>query len=273
MPVSLSRIEREYVVLNLEDQMPPLSLLAGATIYTIPGDAYSLKGETVSITGLFPCLALHDSVRVFFRHKQRAMFFDSRFTSANAETWCAQLPSSIFMEDSIHAGGKTNNIKIFLKDRIFESTVSAIYPLADILVDPELCLLRAESMQKVASRAGIDAEGSLVRYRLFEYLDGFRVDVKCERTYPETGDFIFADHQYVLVSVKKMEKAKTEKGIALPILISYEHRQISVDSAISGSIRVNADLTLLCLDIRKAQEEDKRFMYEKLYKENYQILK
>lgn len=269
MPVSLSRIEREYVIQTLENVLPPLSLLIHETLYTIPEKTYSLTSGIVSLPQSFLGLSSGAPVRVFFQHRQRGMFFSSTLSSTASECLEFEIPSALCKDDANYSIDQTSKTKMIIQGLSYESIAITSCPLDYILVNPDICLQRLENMQKIALKAGIEQGCSLLSYRLFDYLDGFRQENMRELPDLQSGHFFYIDHQYVLVSVQHVKKTALGKGAVFPMSIVYDKRLISVDSVLCGNVPVNKSVTVLCVDISNAQEEDKRFLYEKLYKVKY----
>lgn len=270
MPVSLNRIEREYIIQNLNDVLPPLSILSGDILYTIPSRTYSIETGFLSFKDTILHLETGTDCRVFFRHKMRGMYFFSKVIRTTDNFFRCELSPDFFMEDINQSFESTGKVLFSWLGIFFESHTTAEYPLEYILVDPEICIEKLDNMKKIARKAGIDEAPSLMLFRLFEYLDAFNGDFKKSDNGSTRGEFVFIDHQYLVFSICGMGKNSFEKGNELDLMILYQKRKIVVTAVVCGTVPVFTNLSVLCVNISHAQEEDKRFLYEMLYKRIYQ---
>lgn len=270
MPVSLNRIEREYIIQNLKDVLPPLLILSGDILYTIPSRAYSIEEEFLSIKHTILNLETGTDCRVFFRHKMRGMYFFSKVIHAADNFFRCELSPDFFMEVVNPSFDSTDRVRFSWLGKVFESYTTSVYPLECILVDPEICIEKSENIKKIARKAGIDEVPSLLLFRLFEFLDAFNGDLKKTDNGSTRGEFVFIDHQYLVFSICGMGKNSFEKGSEIDLMILYKKRKITVTAIVCGMVPIFTNLSVLCMNISNAQEEDKRFLYEMLYKRIYQ---
>lgn len=273
MPISLSRIEREYVLQIMKDTLPPLSILFNNFLITIPEKSYSIQESNFIIPLSNDFQVSTSTVTVFFRHKQRGMFFLADITPSSTGFYAFKIISDLCKDDIQKQTDKNSKTRITISNSVFESCAIPAFPLDCILIDPSLCVSRRETINKIAEKAGLSQSESLVSYRLFEYLDRFTQDSQSEFVDPTSGHFFFIDHQYVLVSVLKLPCTVHKSSDLFSLSIEYEKRIVLVDSMVNGTIQINKNLTVVCFSMKNAQEEDKRFLFEKLYKSKYLGLK
>jgi hypothetical protein len=270
MPVSLSRIEREYILQNLADTLPSLSILVGNNLLSLPDKSYSIEKETVSCSGFPWAPPEKTAVRVHFRHKQRGVFFNTILYREGSGYYRFTLPSEIYKEELLPvSASQICKSKLTINKQVYESTASPLFNIESIQIDPEICLSGRDSMRKVAERSGLEND-SLAAYRLFEYLSSFKQNMQPSFSQTGIGDLFFIDHRFVLLSVYNLTKPYPGNGTLIPFAVNYDKRLIVLDCELAGHIPVNAQRTVLSLNMQKAQKEDKRFLYEKLYHEKYQ---
>lgn len=269
MPVSLSRIEREYVIQNLSEILPSLSLLCGQTLYLIQEKQYSITNGILCGIDSISEIQSGSTIRVFFRHKQRGMYFNCSYFTGNDGQYSISLDVEFFKDDfSINSDPPVKAV-VTIQDQIYEAFSTSSLPLDSIIVDPQVCHLRKESLQKIIERAGIPPSCSLLSYRLFDYLDGFRINHRSVTDRPHFGQLIFIDSRFCFISLLSLRKPFPEVTSLVSLTVTYSKRYIFVEGVIQSCIPVNSSFTILVLDIGSAQKEDKRFLYEKLYKEKY----
>jgi len=269
MPVSLSRIEREYVIRSLEDKPSPLSILAGNTLIHVPESSYAIGAERISVTGLSPGTFENPHIRVFFRHRQRGLFFNAKMEQLADGNVSFGISGELFKEDLGTAGTGVPRITVFFEAHSFEAAGSPAWPLDCVMVNPSVSLERSETIAKLAARAGIPGENPLLSCRLFDYLDSFRSQVPPDSLASRTNEFVYIDHAHALMSLRNAGRVPFRTGQKLSVQIVYESRTIRCSAVLRGTIPVHAGVEVLCLSIETAQEEDKRFLFEKLHKFKY----
>jgi len=270
MPVSLSRIEREYVVRNLEDMPSPLSILVDNTLVHVAENAYTLSGERISIHGWFQPEPRSYRIRVFFRHKQRGLFFLASAERLAPNGVSFTISNELFKEDIATPGDRAQKLEMRSGSRVFEARVVPAWPLDCVMIDPAVSLERETTIRKIAERVGIPEANPLLACRLFDYLDAFRDPERLPGNGSGFGDFIYIDHEYALVSVRNAGKGVLKTGQDWMLRIAYGKRHIGTDSLLRGTIPVHSGLDVVSLSIASAQEEDKRFLFEALNKSKYQ---
>lgn len=274
MPASLSRIEREYVIRSLEDIQSPLSILSDNTLFHVPGSAYEIDAERITVTGLFPGKRESLPIRVFFRHKQRGLFFNSIVEQLADGRVVFGISGELFKEDLGTSGSGFPRISIASESFSFEAISTPSWPLDCVMVNPAVSLERAETIDKLTAKAGITAVNPLLSCRLFDYLDAFRSRGPSGSAGSFPGELFYLDHTHALVAFRNPGTATvgmTAVGTAqkLAVQIIYDSRTIRTNAILRGIIPVQVNLDVLCLSIDETQEEDKRFLFEKLHKLKY----
>lgn len=272
MPTLLSRIEREYILNTLEETLPSFSVLSGSHLSIIPEGSYACHSGrlnftlpiTAGITGNRP-----STFRFFFFHKQRGMFFDINPDLIGGSKVSFDVPGEIFLDSG--NGGQTvaRVLEITVADQRYAASLSGEFPLDSIMVNPELIQAKKNALEKIMRKAGLHGAASLVAYRLFEYLDSLS---RHENMHvPHESIVIFADHQYVVASLYVVRDTlhAIEKIRDINLTLDIGKRKITADATLSGMISVSGNQAVVCLDISSAKEEDKRFLYERLYRQQY----
>ena len=269
MQHSLSRIEREYVVQHLAEVLPALVLLSGNDFTNITAASYMCTHETIDLHGLnFRSSELFD-VRVFFRHEKRGMYFDSQVKIDLKGSGDIPISPKIFLNDAPPAFKSDCTLILEDSGKAYSISTEDRYPLDSYFIDPEIYSSHHTSMKKLADRIGFDTSEnnySVAHYRLFEYLDGIRSDKTNQKI---DGSLFYIDNKTVLLSLP--ENIFTSKRRDAEISVSFRcgKRTVKFNAGIKGFLPVNKMLRIVCLHIIDAQEEDKRFLYERLFKVKY----
>lgn len=272
MPTLLSRIEREYILDTLEETLPSFSVLFGSHLSIIPEGSYACHSGrlnfplpiTAGNTGNRP-----STVRFFFFHKQRGMFFDINPDLIGGSNVSFDVPGEIFLDNGNGGQTVTRILEISVGARRYEASQSGEFPLDSIMVNPCLIQAKKNALEKIMQKAGLHDAASLAAYRLFEYLDSLSRHKNVEAT--QESIVIFADHQYVVASLYVLRDTlhAIEEIRDINLTLDIGKRKIIADATLSGMITVSGNRAVVCLDISSAMEEDKRFLYERLYRQQY----
>lgn len=274
MQTPLSRIEREYILRNLGEALPPFSVLSGSRVIALPEACYECADEriTLSQNAMELLSDTHRSpLRFCFYHKRRGMFFDLPRTAFEAGKRSFKVPENVFLED---LGGESRKGETFLMTyggRRVSVTALRGYPLDSVLPDPAVLESKKRAMDKIAVKAGIGDLSVAAVYRLFEYLDAFS---KPDSSRDSQGcGFIFIDHRFAIASFGDgllPSKSLGEDEGAVSLEITLGSRVISLEGTLSGTIPIREGCAVACFSLEKAKEEDKRFLFERLYREKFQ---
>ncbi len=199
------------------------------------------------------------------------MFFDlagDTFSNGNA---FFVLPEKVFLEE-IDAGMESSASVSCIYGGSFSDAVSvSAFPIDFVIPDPELLQEKKHVLDKISKKAGIRDGSSSAVYRLFEYLDSFSKPESAIGT--AINSFIFIDHRFALASFSNPAPTEGEALAAhAPVNLAIElgTRSIDVRASISGIIPVRESLSVYCFSLKDLKEEDKRFLFERMYRQKYQ---
>ena len=269
MPNSLSRIEREYILKTLAELLPPLTLQQGSFFMTIEGSSYRVSGDKIDVNAAVCGFIDKSMLCVYFRHKDRALYFDSAIFPDGSGSFSLHIPGDVFkVADESRAGGMRLLISSF--EPALEVRESASFPLDVVFIDPLVCTGREAVFDRLTARIGLHIEkfrNSPLAYRLYEYVDNFRTGGAKLRFSPT---IVYVDSALALVSVPKPAFARLKKNETIQVSLMADARRIDCASEIRGTMSLNAESGLLLLDLSGAQLEDKRFLHERLFRNKYQ---
>jgi hypothetical protein len=273
MPTLLSRIEREYILKTLRETLPAFTVLSGTRFSTIPDRSYACEGERIQLTT--ECVdSLIDresaSFRFCFYHRQRGVFFDlSTDTFRNAKDSFI-LPEEVYLADLDRADDERNLLEWSFDDSNFRAEPCPSFPLDAVLPDPVIMDAKKNALEKISRRAGIGADAVAATYRLYEYLEYVarrgRGDLVAESV------FLYADHRYAIASCileQGRHEALPPNESFLRLEMRIDGRNIVTDARIAGIIPVSDTLSVCCFSFIDPKEEDKRLLFERLYREKY----
>lgn len=269
MQHSLSRIEREYVVQHLAEVLPALVVLHGNDFDNIPALSYTCDAETIHVSGLYSERPERFDVRVFFRHEKRGMYFDSHVNADNKGQRSIYISPKIFLHEEEQKSKSDCSIAIECSGETYSASTDARYPLDVCFIDPELYAGHHTGMKKLADKIGFDVamtNYSVASYRLFEYLDGFRAFPDDQKL---SGSLFYIDNTSVLLAIPENSLVSRKRDIVLSVSFNCGKRNVRFTAALRGFLPVNKMLNIVYLHINDVQEEDKRFLYERLFKEKY----
>lgn len=274
MPMPLSRIEREYVLKTLEEAKPPFSVLSGPRFIQIPADEWSCAGERFELFGeaLSALGGEHRSpLRFCFFHKRRGIFFDlARETFLNGNAFFT-LPEKVYLEEIAAGTESPASVSCRYGGRLTDAVSVSAFPLDCVIPDPELLQEKKNVLDKISKKSGIRDGSSSAVYRLFEYLDSFSIPESASST--TINSFIFIDDRFALASFGNTVQSEGEALQAhKPVNLAIElgRRSMDVNASISGIIPVRDGLSVYCFSLKDLKEEDKRFLFERIYRQKYQ---
>lgn len=274
MPTPLSRIEREYILKTLEEAKPPFSVLSGPRFIRIPADEYACAGGRFELFGQ-ALSAFGDEyrspLRFCFFHKGRGMFFDlARETFSHGNAFFT-LPEKVYLEEIAAGTECPASVSCVSSGRCNEASAVSSFPLDFVIPDPALLHEKKNVLDKISKKSGIRDGSSSAVYRLFEYLDSFS---KPESASDKADNsFLFIDHRFALAS---FGNTAPNDGELLPahamvsLAIELGTRLIDVGASVTGIIPVRKALSVYCFSLKDLKEEDKRFLFERMYRQKYQ---
>ena len=263
MPLPLGRIEREYVLQILESDRPSLSVLSGGNVFTVKSSGYTVSGETIAFSPVFDLPVQGSSVRIFFRHKKRGMYFNVDSVVCTPDSGSVLIPEDIYMEETESGGEGQGMVIVRFPSGDCSFPFSRDFPLAFALPDPDLLHSRAGAIERLAVKAGVAGAGPYLPYRLYSYIDGFRHGTGA------SDIVLYIDHRFVMVSVRNPRRFDPVSGQSVPLRIVHDLRTVTLVGRICGVLPVNDSVSVICLETRDVQPEDQRFLYERTWGEKY----
>lgn len=266
MQNSLSRIEREYILKNLAEALPSLTLQQGQRFITVPASSWQMSDERIGFDIDLRQFSETLPVRVHFRHKDRALFFDSRICREGSVFFVPISADICKVVEDGRSGGMKLLVSSF--EPALELRESALFPLDVVFIDPAVCSGREAVFGRLIAKLGLDSgvfRDSALACRLFEYVDSFR-----SGGMPSRPTLVYIDSSHALVAVPKAVFGRLKKNEVLQLALWADSRRIDCAAEIRGMMKLNAESGLLLLDLAKAQPEDKRFLHERLFRNKYQ---
>lgn len=269
MRQSLSRIEHEYVLQTIRDSHPAFSAVSSGFAVSIPQGSYEISENRIRFQSAGGVHAASSSARFFFKHKMRGFYFDASL-SADAQGFLSfEIAPEIFKDDREDPAGERGCLVVALDSADCKSFSLDSFPLDSVLIDPDVLSGKLPRLQVLAERCGISGEDVLLPYRLYEYLESLSSgDVSVPE--PLSGHLLFIDHRYALSCVTlSADMAAKHLQTELRTGIRVGSRRVQALAVLCGVLKITATLTALCLDIASVAPEDKRFLYERFYREKY----
>jgi hypothetical protein len=269
MRQSLSRIEYEYVLQTLRESLPALSAISPGFTLAIPQKTYTVNGNRIYITSAIAIPEHASSVRFFFKHKLRGFYFDAPVIANAGAGFSFEIAREIFKDDRDGPSGEQGWLDVALGLVNCRSLALSKFPLDSVLVDPDVLSDKQARLQVLAERCGVLQENVLLSFRLYEYLAALSSgDVSVPE--PKSGHLLFVDHGHALTCIA-LSYDMTAKYLhsELQTDICVDARRIHTVATLCGCLKISPGLTAICLDITSAAPEDKRFLYERLYREKY----
>ena len=277
MRASLNRIEREYVLETLSDTLPLLELSGGASVgpFSVQGYSVSLgqatpdapdAGQTAGMpSGARIDCRLRDGpfrdgqrVVVRFSHRKRKMRFESMARINRDGFLELPVPDEIFPDNE--DSGSVDGISFEHDGALAEAVALESMPLESPSgADPAGGSGRLDA---IAGKASIPGSNRAAAGRLIDYIEGFRRKRLPPIAPGERGHVIFIDNVCLLIA---MGRAGWNIGGKFRLSVRLGRRVMRFDSRIEGIMPLSAESDILTLSCEDAQEEDKRFLYERLY--------
>ena len=273
MPTPLSRIEREYILKTLEESLPAFTVLSGQRLIRIPESAYRCaQGKFTLSPAVIESLGEthRSSIRFCFFHRQRGMFFDlphDAFAKGKADFL---LPEKVYLEDLSRESAAEDSLSFAYGGVRYAAEATPDFPLDLIMPDPNLLQDKKNVLAKITAKAGLSSCDESAAYRLFEYLEACSDHDVGSRA--DEDSFLFIDHQLAIASF-------ADKGVSsglfppvgkrIRLEIAMGKRDIAVESRVLGTIAVRDRLSVFAFSLESPKEEDKRFLFERLYREKY----
>lgn len=277
MRASLNRIEREYVLETLSDSLPLLEISGGSSMDSVSVQGYSVfLGQSMSDvpdgdksaaipSGVYIDCRLSDGpfrdgqrVVVRFSHKKRRMRFESKARINRDGSLALPVPDEIFPDND--DSGSVDRLS-FEHDGVL-AEVFAVESMP--LEGPSSTDFSNDTgrLDAIAAKASIPGGNRVAASRLLDYIEAFRKKRIPPIALGEGGHFIFIDNACLLIAISR---ADLHVGGKLRLSVRLGRREMRYDSRIEGVMPLSSESIILTLSCADAQEEDKRYLFERLY--------
>lgn len=262
---SLSRIEREYFLRALKDELPTLTLFFNNNSYTITD--YQFNDNTLAWeadkTPLHPEASV---VQILFMHKNHAMRFTTTLIRDGFRVSC-RIPQDIYPEEVVG--------ELVLDHVIIPSSTgffTAVFPLKSCVALITSKTQLDKNSEKIASlrkKIGFSKQDTPAVIQLVSYLQGIGNGSILLPNEKDTGHIIHCDHRSIVITFPVHIIAKYMPGESFPVRIVFKKRNIELAVYCTGTISITEGFGVIAMTYTAAQEEDKRFLYERCYNKKY----
>ena len=276
MRIPLSRIEYDYVFDIFLQELPPLLLQSGTLFYILPSGSYTINNSRLYFQSLPEFIEKETSV--FFEHKKRSIVFYTTLHIHN-ESCYVTLPDSAYKYDP-----DEQKEGIFAEIHIPETPpITAheheYFPL-DSIIHADLHLPAFSDFLPSAyqTAAQFAAEGMITQnvfplflYRLHEFE---RQTVMMFNPYASSGLYmLFVDSNMLICGCKDSYAVSIGKRQSLMFVLHFPHRTIhGKGRSLFSHFLPKTNCAVLGFLFEDIFEEDKRFLYERVYHEKYSPL-
>lgn len=273
MRIPLSRIEYDYVFETFLEELPPLLLQSGALFYVLPAGTYTIKNSKLYFQTLPEFIG--KKTAVFFDHKKRSIVF---YTAIYAQTdnCYLSLPDTAYKYDPDE---QTNSIfaEIHIPDNPpITAQEHEHFPLDSIIhTDLHLPAFTDFLPSAYQTAAQFAAEGTLTHdifplflYRLHEFE---QQTVMMFTPYTSGGLYmLFIDSKILICGCRDRYAVSIGKRQSLRFVLHFPHRVIhSQGRSLFCHFLPKSNSAVLGFLFEDIFEEDKRFLYERVYHEKY----
>ncbi|MGP1577516.1 MAG: hypothetical protein ACTTH7_08590 [Treponema sp.] len=261
MQIPLNRIEYDYVIELFMEELPALLLQIGMQIYPVSVPDYTIKRNRVYVRVAESIT--NRRITVFFHHKKRCICFNTYLVNENGSPFFS-LPDRLYKYNSDYKSTTAVFMDIYAENKkIVTAYEHKLFPLDS--VQPSLENYSAIPTDFISSYQPI----SLIRYRINDF--ELQAASIFNMEYSKDIFFLFIDSRYILCGCKKALAEKLEAHQNFTFVIHFPRRVVRVStsgSSVSHDIaRIDIKTMLFIMD--NPFEEDKRFLYEKIYHEKY----
>ena len=274
MQIPLSRIEYDYIVEAFLQELPPLLLQSGALFYMLPSGAYTIKNSRLYFQSLPEFIG--KKIAVFFDHKKRSIVFYTAIYADDGSCFFT-LPDSAYKYDPDEQ--QKNNV--FAEIHIPENPpITAqeheYFPLDSIIhTDLHLPLFTDFLPSAYQTAAQFTAEKTVTQnifplflYRLHEFE---QQTFMMFNPYTSSGLYmLFVDSKILICGCRDRYAVSIGKRQSLRFVLHFPHRVIhSTGRSLFSHFLPKSNCAVLGFVFENLFEEDKRFLYERVYHEKY----
>lgn len=277
MQIPLSRIEYDYIVEAFLQELPPLLLQSGALFYMLPSGSYTIKNSKLYFQLLSEFIGKKTSV--FFEHKKRSIVFHTTVYAYNGS--CSiTLPDIAYKYDPEKQPQNNVFAEIHIQDN---SPITAYehehFPL-DSIIHTDLHLPPFTDFLPSAyqTAAQFTAEKTVTQnifplflYRLHEFE---QQTFMMFNPYTSSGLYVlFIDSKILICGCRDDYAVSIGKRQSLRFVLHFPHRTIhSKGRSLFSHFLPKSNRAVLGFVFENLFEEDKRFLYERVYHEQYSPL-
>lgn len=264
MHSSLSRIEREYIIHSLREDLPPLTILGNGASFTVV--TYLCNGHTIEWARFSDFTGESNwPARVYFTHKRRTMSFSTSVFCGESTCSCS-IAGEIFPEEK-----PVTHMEDCMRFPDIPGTRYAVFPFPVQKIPREQTAEGDYSfaLQTLAERAGIAPDDRHAAPCLARYLDSIRNGTIAVPSEEDAGHIVFSDHQRFLVSLPAGCSNYFIKQGLFSVHIQFRQRLVHARARCTGILPVTEYLSTVSAEFGTLQEEDKRFLFEHRYTEKY----
>lgn len=279
--IPLSRVEKEHIFSAFYDEKPNLYLVSKGNKQCFSGDRYMAEIGFIKINDDISQFMNCKKVFAFFFHKKVKIYF--RVVLDQSASFSFKIPDKVYIKERVERDSSLPILQLFYQNLLLSTFLgsSAIHSKAktytftnaefeEILklsqsMGHDLLLLLKEIKQIVPNEVNL--------YSHINIINKFLLKKKEEKL--KRGNFyLFSDSNIILLfSTFKFAKQFSD-GKELLARISFKDRNIFCDvkcNFFSPFLEKDSTFThgFLLLKITNIQEEDKRYLYEGVYPNQY----
>lgn len=274
MQIPLSRIEYDYIIEAFLQELPPLLLQSGALFYMLPSGSYTIKNSKLYFQPLPEFIGKKTSV--FFDHKKRSIVFHTTVYAHNGS--CSiTLPDIAYKYDPDERQKNDIFAEIHIPDTPpITAHEHEHFPL-DSIIHTDLYLPAFTDFLPSAyqTAAQCTAEKTVTRnmfplflYRLHEFE---RQTFMMFNPYSSSGLYVlFIDSKILICGCRDSYAVSIGKRQSLQFVLHFPHRTIhSKGRSLFSHFLPKSNCAVLGFVFEGLFEEDKRFLFERVYHEKY----
>lgn len=270
MPRPLGRIEREVILAELEATLPCVAIedSSGLSLPAIERYRYA-NGRIIPYGSSDSYLAAPGPLTASFLHRSRVMTF-SPVVRAELDGVSLEIPDEIVPEADAPTQADRCSIRVLGRVYICDFDIPARVSQGEInLPDDAECVgdSRAEllavrlNMPREATRAGED---------ILRFVSAYRESGARLRLMGSRGLCVFLDHLALVAALPDTEGLFDEAiDASCDLSIVLGARALAFPSRVLGVAPLTRSHRLVSFDCSNSPEEDKRFLYERIYGTQY----
>ena len=273
MRIPLSRIEYDYIVETFLQELPPLLLQSGTLFYVLPSGSYTIKNSRLYFQSLPEFIG--KNTFVFFEHRQRSIVFHTVIYPDGGSCYLT-LSDSAYKYDADEPKDRIS-VEIHIPET---SSITAQehenFPLDSIIhTDLHLPAFTDFLPSAYQTAAQFTAEKALTQnifplflYRLHEFE---RQTFMMFSPYAQGGLYLlFIDSKILICGCRDRYAVSIGKRQSLTFVLHFPHRTIhSKGRSLFSHFLPKSNCAVIGFLFEDIFEEDKRFLYERVYHEKY----